>query len=158
MEPGDIDGVVAVAASAFPHHFEERACFAQRLERFPQGCFALASAQALRGYLIAYPWPAGTVPPHNRLLGALPEACDMFHLHDLALHPEVRGRGYARPIVERLARDALAFGARTISLVSVNETVLFWRSMKFETAPVNAAIARGLTSYGADARYMVRML
>jgi GNAT superfamily N-acetyltransferase len=158
MEPGDIDGVVAVAASAFPHHFEESACFAERLALFPQSCFALASARALRGYLIAYPWPAGTVPPHNRLLRALPETRDLFYLHDLALHPEVRGCGYARPIIERLAREAKAFGAGKIALVSVNDTVSFWRSMGFEPAALDTAVARNLATYGADATYMVHIL
>ncbi len=157
MRADDIDGVVAVARVAFPDHFEARACFAERLALFPQGCFVLASADGLKGYLIAYPWPLGAIPPLNSLLGALPEARDAVYLHDLALHPDMRGQGHARPIVERLAAEARAGGVHTIALVSVNDTVPFWRSMGF-AATGDAAIARKLESYGADSTYMVRRI
>ena len=69
MRPGDVDGVVRVAAVAFPDHFEARACFAERLALFPNGCFVLASPVEVKGYLIAYPWPFGAIPPLNSLLG-----------------------------------------------------------------------------------------
>ena len=73
MRADDVDGVVAVAASAFPDHFEARACFAERVALFPQGCFALASDDDVKGYLIAYPWPLGAIPPLDSLLGTLPD-------------------------------------------------------------------------------------
>lgn len=158
MRTDDVDGVVAVARSAFPNHFEALACFAERLALFPEGCFALASADGIKGYLIAYPWPLGEIPPLNSLLGALPEARETIYLHDLALHPDIRGQGHARPIVERLAAEAGALGVRRIALVSVNDTVPFWQSMGFEPVLADAVVARKLVSYGADSTYMVRKL
>ncbi|HUD29230.1 MAG TPA: GNAT family N-acetyltransferase [Novosphingobium sp.] len=156
MGPRDIDGVVAVARVAFPNHFEARECFVERLALFPQGCFVLASAEAVKGYLIAYPWPLGSVPPLNSLLGGLPETREAFYLHDLAFDPEVRGQGHARPIVERLAADLRALGAERIALVSVNDSLSFWRGMGFEPVTGDEAMRRKLASYGGDSTYMVR--
>lgn len=156
MREQDIDGVVAVAAACFPDHFEGRACFEERLALFPQGCFALASEAEVKGYCIAYPWPDGAVPPLNSALGVVPEAREAFYLHDLALHPDMRGQGQARPIVERVVADLGAMGARRIALVSVNDTAAFWQGMGFEPVAPDDALTRKLASYGPDARYMVR--
>jgi|EndMetStandDraft_4_1072995.scaffolds.fasta_scaffold25405_2 GNAT superfamily N-acetyltransferase len=158
MRAADLDGVVSVARVAFPDHFEAPACFAERFALFPQGCFVLASDDAVRGYLIAYPWPPGAIPPLDSLLGALPEDRDALYLHDLALHPDLRGRGHARSIVARLVVTAKAWGTRQIALVSVNDTRDFWRGLGFQVVDGDAVIARKLASYGADATYMVRAL
>lgn len=152
----DIDGVVAVARVAFPDHFEARECFEERLALFPQGCFVLASADTVKGYLIAYPWPLGSVPPLNSLLGGLPETRAEFYLHDLAFDPEVRGQGHARPIVERLVAELGAAGAERIALVSVNDSLAFWRGMGFGPVTGDDAMRRKLESYGGASTYMVR--
>ncbi|MCC6827294.1 MAG: GNAT family N-acetyltransferase [Novosphingobium sp.] len=158
MRPGDVDGVVRVAAVAFPDHFEARACFAERLALFPNGCFVLASPVEVKGYLIAYPWPFGAIPPLNSLLGGLPEPRDSLYLHDLALHPDARGQGHARPAVERLVDAMRAIGVRRIALVSVNDTVPFWRGMGFTPVAGDPAIVRKLESYGGNSHYMIRDL
>ena len=158
MEPQDIDGVVAVARVAFPDHFEGRECFEERLALFPEGCFVLASGEAVKGYLIAYPWPLGSVPPLNSLLGGLPETRAEFYLHDLAFDPDVRGQGHARPIVERLAAELQAAGAERIALVSVNDSLVFWRGMGFQPVTGDEAMRRKLETYGGDSTYMVRKL
>lgn len=158
LRAADIDGVVAVARLAFPDHFEARACFVERLALFAPGCFALAPADGgpLRGYLIAYPWPFGAIPPLDTLLGGLPESRAAFYLHDLALHPEARGQGHARPAVERLCRELRMLGGQRVALVSVNDSVPFWQSMGFAPVTGDAAIERKLASYGDDATYMAR--
>lgn len=158
MEPGHIDGVFAVAKLAFPDHFEARECFEERLELYPQGCFVLACERQVQGYLIAYPWALGSIPPLNSLLGGLPDQKDTFYLHDLALHPDRRGQGYARPIVEQLAANLKALGARNIALVSVNDSPAFWRSLGFEPISADEAITRKLESYGGNSTYMLREL
>lgn len=158
MMADDLDGVVSVATAAFPDHFEIRACFEERLALFPQGCFVLASRAAVGGYLIAYPWPFEVVPPLNSLLGKLPEVREAVYLHDLALRPEMCGRGHSRPIVERLAREVRLLGASKIALVSVNDTVPFWKSMGFEPVAGDAALVRKVKTYGEHSIYMVRKL
>lgn len=156
MCKADIDGVVDVARVAFPDHFEDRACFEERLALFPQGCFALASGDGVKGYLIAYPWPLGSIPPLDSLLSGLPEGRETFYLHDLALHPDVRGLGHVRTILARLLRALADAGGRQVALVSVNDSVSFWKGMGFEPVVGDEAVAHKLASYGAGSTYMVQ--
>jgi GNAT superfamily N-acetyltransferase len=157
MAPNDLAGVVRVAAASFPDHFESLACFTERLALSPALCFVLELAGAVEGYLIAYPWPRGEVPPLNSLLGALPATRGNIYLHDLALAPAARGGGFTRPVVERLAEAARREGATSLSLVSVNDSQAFWRAMGFAVED-SAVLAVKLESYGPDARYMTRPL
>jgi ribosomal protein S18 acetylase RimI-like enzyme len=151
METSDLDGVVAVAAIAFPDHPEGRACFAERLTLAPESCFVLAGEGRVAGYLIAYPWPLEAIPPLDTLLGALPESRDSWYLHDLALLPEARGGGNARAGLAQLFAKIDA----PIALVSVNDSAGFWQSQGF--APQGSpALKAKLSSYGPHARYMVR--
>lgn len=158
MTAADIDGVVAVARLSFPDHFESRACFENRLDLCPEGCFALSDdAGAVKGYLFAYPWKGESAPALNTLIEALPADADRIYLHDLALHPDARGGGFTRPMVERLAEQARADGWPMIALVAVNDAADFWARLGFEAAD-SPAIRAKLESYGPDARYMIRRL
>lgn len=158
MTPGDIDGVVAVARLSFPDHFEARECFAERQALAPEGCFVLSDAAGtVMGYLMAYPWKRNAAPPLDSLIGAVPEDAEVVYLHDLAVHPETRGGGHTRAIVERLAEQAKAAGWPEIALVAVNEATAFWERNGFavQNPP---GMAEKLASYGDDARYMIRAL
>lgn len=158
MTPDDIDGVVTVARLSFPDHFEARACFAERQALAPEGCFVLSDeAGTVMGYLMAYPWQRNSAPPLDSLIGAVPEDAEVVYLHDLALHPDTRGGGHTRLIVERLAEQAKAAGWREIALVAVNEATAFWQRNGFvvQNPP---GMAEKLASYGDDARYMIRAL
>lgn len=158
MAPDDIDGVVRVAAEGFPDHPEDRACFAERLSLSPDLCFVLASADgAVRGYLIAYPWPEGAVPPLNSLIGAVPRDRANIYLHDLALERAVAGGGHARTGVARLVERAKAVDAAQITLVSVNRSAAFWQAMGFTPADAPSMAAK-LASYGEGAVFMARRL
>ena len=152
MTADDLDGVAAVARVAFPDHPEDRACFAERLALAPDLCFVLADGENVTGYLIAYSWPLGSIPPLNTLLGALPEAQDALYLHDLALVPDARGGGHTRAILDTLFAHA---GRTPIALVSVNDSAAFWSAQGFAESDAPGLTAK-LSSYGPDARYMVR--
>jgi len=151
MTSGDLDGVVAVARIAFPDHPESRACFEERLALAPESCFVLEGEGHVAGYLIAYPWPLEAIPPLDTLLGSLPEARDSWYLHDLALLPEARGGGNARAGLALLLAQLDA----PIALVSVNYSATFWQAQGFEPQD-SPALKVKLSSYGPDARYMVR--
>lgn len=157
MTPEDLDDVSAVAAVAFPDHFEDRACFANRLALYPQGCRVLADETGLSGYIVAYPWRRGGIPPLNSLIDAVPGDADLIYLHDLALMPATRGGGHARLAVESLASEAVATGWPALALVAVNEAEAFWARHGFVTDPAPDLRAK-LATYGPDARYMVRRL
>jgi GNAT superfamily N-acetyltransferase len=158
MTAADLDAVAAVAAIGFPDHFEGRDCFENRLVLNPAGCFVLAGEDgAAHGYLVAYPWTESAAPSLNTLIAAIPDDAAVMYLHDLALDPAVRGRGWSRTIVERLAQDARAAGWPALALVAVNGAAPFWERHGFVIADP-PGMADKLAGYGADARYMVRSL
>lgn len=158
MTPADLDGVVEVARLSFPDHIEDRACFENRLALNPAGCFVLSDdAGAVRGYMVAYPWTRGSAPALNTLIPALPAGADLVYLHDLALHPDARGGGHTRSVVENLAAKARAEGWPALALVAVNDAAPYWARLGF-AAESSPGVAEKLAGYGADARYMVRAL
>jgi GNAT superfamily N-acetyltransferase len=73
------------------------------------------------GYAISYPWRIDSAPPLNALIDEIPADADVIYLHDLALHPEARGTGATREIVERLADQARSRGWPAMTLVAVND-------------------------------------
>ena len=158
MTAADLDAVADIAVLGFPDHFEGRDCFGNRLALNPSGCFVLADGEGEpRGYLIAYPWAPEAAPALNTLIDAVPADASVMYLHDLALHPDVRGGGWPRSMVERLADDARAAGWPALALVAVNDAAPFWERHGFTV--VNApGMADKLAGYGADARYMIRRL
>ena len=158
MTAGDLDAVARIAVVGFPDHFEGRPCFENRLALNPSGCFVLAAGDGEpQGYLVAYPWGADSAPALNTLIPAIPAEAAVIYLHDLTLLPAVRGSGWSRPVVERLADDVRAAGWTRLALVAVNDATAFWTRHGF--AVVEApGLAMKLASYGADARYMVRPL
>ena len=156
MMEADLDAVAAIAVLAFPDHFEGRPLFANRLMLAGQGCFVLARGQDVLGYAVAYPWRSNGAPLLNTLLDAIPADADILYLHDLALHPDARGTGATREIVERLADQARGHWP-AIALVAVNDAVGFWTRHGFAVRQT-PEMAEKLASYGADARYMVRTL
>jgi GNAT superfamily N-acetyltransferase len=158
MRPEDIDDVVTVAAASFPDHFETRDCFAERLVFFPHGCFVLAASKEISGYLIAYPYSFGTVPPLNSVLGGLPASSRALYLHDLALHPVARGKDHGAPIITRLFAMAHDRGFSLIHLVAVNGSAGYWRRFGFKPVTNKPSFACKLTSYGDAAIYMVHEL
>ena len=159
MRPDDVAGVIEVARLSFPDHFEDQACFENRLALYPRGCFVLTEgAQGpVRGYLIAYPWRAGSAPALNTVIEGLPADADLIYLHDLALHPQARGGGATAAVVDRLVEQAIEDGWPAVALVAVNDAAGFWARHGF--APQDPpGMAAKLASYGPDARYMVRPL
>jgi len=156
MTEADLDGVLQVAAEAFPDHPEDRACFANRLDLYPAGCRVLAEgAGQVSGYLVSYPWMLDAAPALNVLLPGLPEAPEVYYLHDLALASRARGGGHAARGAALAIETARAAGLPAISLTAVNNAAPFWARQGFvpRTSP---ALTAKLSSYGADAVYMIR--
>lgn len=152
MSPTHIDGVIAIAEHVFPDFFEETACFEERFTLSPTSCFVLVTEEEeVKGYMVAYPWTYGNIPPLNQKLGVLPEQKDVLYIHDLALHPEVMGKGKSKEIIHHVQREAMAH----IALVAVNESTDFWHNFGFRITDPDTAMQHKLATYGDDARYMV---
>lgn len=155
MAVDDLDGVVAIEAIAFPDHFEDRSCFANRLALWPQGCLILADDTGVAGYLFTYPWTKDGAPALNTVIPDIPSDAAVLYLHDLALHPRARGTGASRTAMARVL-DLASTGGRTIlALIAVHDASGFWRGHGFEVRDTPDMTAK-LAGYGPDARYMTR--
>lgn len=157
MEAGDRDAVVALADAIHVDHPEEPAVLAERWHLYPAGCFVLAEGAALDGYALSHPWRLDEPPALNSLLGRLPDPATTFYVHDVAIAPSRRGQGHARAILDRLVEHATCAGFDALSLVAVNGTWTMWERLGFRTVDMPGLEGK-LSSYGADARPMVRRL
>jgi ribosomal protein S18 acetylase RimI-like enzyme len=154
MTAADLGAVRAVADRVHPAYPEDAAVFAERLALHPGGCWVLDDGGAVVGYLIGHPWHERRPPPLNTMLGALPAAPSAYYIHDVAILPAYRRSGKAREIVAVCVARARAAGFAGVSLVAVNRSAPFWRSLGFE--PVSdPGLDAELASYDAEARLMV---
>ena len=158
MGPTDLPAVMRIAALVHPDYPEDEAVFAERLALAPAGCLVLAGKSGeLSGYVVSHPWPRGSLPALNSLLGATPAGTHDWYLHDLALLPAARGGGHAGSGVSRIVSTARDARCEAIALVAVNGSAGFWERQGFRPAD-DPALAAKLASYDDAARYMMRDL
>jgi ribosomal protein S18 acetylase RimI-like enzyme len=152
MRPDDLPAVLALSRLVHPHHPERLEIFAERLDLFPDGCLVLDGFTSSGGYLVSHPWQGGRPIPLDTRLGALPPSPDRFHLHDLALHSRMRGRGAGRSAVAHAAAIAQEHALSRLSLVALPDSHGFWRRLSFHDEDA-VPLAAG---YGDGARFMSR--
>ncbi len=157
MSAFDLPAVEAIAAAVHPLFHEAPEVLAERQRLYPHGCYLLEIGERPTGYVLSHPWRAGTLPPLNSRLGALPPAPDTYYLHDIALLPVARRVGAASRIVNALTKHARAGDYATMSLVAVNGSLGFWERHGFvvEDAP---QLSDRLRSYEVGAKLMVKPL
>jgi GNAT superfamily N-acetyltransferase len=155
MVPEDLAQVQILADAIHVSHPEDPEVLAERQRLYPQGCFMLVENGRAIGYALTHPWSFAEPPPLNRLLGAIPSPATTYYVHDVALLPEVRGKGYAAQITSLLVNLAHDAGFDNLSLVAVNKSQIFWEKAGFRVIPVPGLDAK-LASYGPDAALMVR--
>jgi GNAT superfamily N-acetyltransferase len=155
MQPGDLGAVLAIAEAVHPLFPESRAVFADKLHLHADGALIQERGGRAAGYCFAHPWHRDQPPPLNTLLGTIPATADALYLHDLALLPEAHGAGAgAAAIAMLLARAALLHLDR-VCLVAVNGSMPYWARHGFVVID-SAALQAKLSSYGNEARFMVR--
>ncbi len=157
MSAFDLPAVEKIAAAVHPSLHEAPEVLAERQRLYPYGCYLLEIGERPAGYVLSHPWRAGSLPPLNAKLGAIPADAATYYLHDLALLPVARRIGAASQIVRALIKHAEAGGYPTITLVAVNGSQGFWERHGFvvQDAP---DLAAKLESYGGDARLMLKPL
>jgi ribosomal protein S18 acetylase RimI-like enzyme len=148
LQRADLPALNALAGLVHPTLPEDESVPAERLALYPDGCFALDGRAGLAGYLLSHPWRLGAPPKLNTLLQRLPDAADTYYLHDLALHPAVRGRGAADALLARILSDPRW---PTHSLVAVGSSARFWHRHGFAAEP-----GPDVSAYGPGAAHMVR--
>ena len=157
MTSGDLADVQVLADTIHADHPEGADVFTERLRLYPQGCAVLEGESRLIGYALTHPWHFGEPPPLNSHLGRVPSDATTYYVHDVALLPEARGKGYAIQIGDWLVRHAARDGFSNLSLVAVNSSQPFWKKLGFRVAVI-PGLELKLLSYGPDAVLMVRDL
>ncbi|WP_404290761.1 GNAT family N-acetyltransferase [Microvirga sp. RSM25] len=157
MMPEDMPLVQVLADTIHVGHPEDLEVLAERQRLYPQGCLMLTEDQQAIGYALTHPWHYGEPPPLNGLLGKLPVAPTTYYIHDVALLPVARGKGYAVQAADRLIAHARAAAFGNLSLVAVNRSQAFWERVGFRVLSI-AGLDAKLASYGQDAVLMVRDL
>ena len=118
----DLDAVVAIARESFPNPWT-RTMFQRELD--------LGSVS--RAYVL------------RTAAGELAAFCtcwlivDELHINTIAVHPEHRGRGYARRLLEHIVAEAIPLGARRATLEVRRSNVVaigLYEAMGFRTESV----------------------
>lgn len=157
MKPEDLVAVVEIQAQCYPPEMNERPeLLAARLAACPDTAWVVANAATGEpgAYLVGYRTVLGKVSP----LGAAFEhhaQPDGLYLHDLAIGRAWRGRGVAQALVAHARAQAALSGLAGLALVSVNDTVGFWRGQGFEVAQVTPQGQAALDTYWGTAVYML---
>lgn len=153
MQARDLAAVDRIARATHPTLPERVEVFAEKLRLFPEGCFALESAERVLGYGLSHPWRLDDIPALDCYLGALPTAPTCLYLHDVAILPEARGAAAAARLIASLRQRAQAEGLGALALVSVHGADRLWRRLGFAPAPLGR-LADKLAAYGPTAQYM----
>ncbi|KAI1444823.1 acyl-CoA N-acyltransferase [Annulohypoxylon stygium] len=154
MTVDDIDGLLLVADEVHPGLPESKEVFTERVKLFPEGCLALVEDGKVCGYSISHPIRYRQPPALDSLLGEIAPDADQYYIHDVAILPKFRGRGFAAECINKLL--AIAKRYETTSLVSVYGTAPFWARYGFAPEPIDAAMSEKLREYGGDAVYLSR--
>ena len=138
--------------------FQERAeVFAEKYERFSEGCFVLVQKGAVVGYCVSHPWRLYSVPPLDTFLGPLPAHPECLFIHDVVVLPQARHGGAPGALIEIIATVARQRDIDLLALVSVYNTHPLWARHGFQIVS-DPSLSEKLKSYGNLAKYMVRRL
>jgi predicted N-acetyltransferase YhbS len=128
----DIDALHHLEAESYlPSLHESDAAFLRLIELFPEGAIGCFDVQGLCGYALGVPLTSGSVLALQSPLDRIPDAPDMFYVHDVAVAERCRGRGIGRLLATRLLEVAAARGLTRCELVSVQGSAPFWARFGF---------------------------
>lgn len=156
MRPDDLAATITLAARIHPDYPEDDDIFRERLTLAPEGCFVLANARGVHGYLISHPWAGHLSPRLNVLLGSLPAQPDSWYLHDLALDETVRGQGRAKEAIALTNNAARAAHLPVITLTATGLALTFWLRQGFTPKNISEAEKAVLASYDPEASFLSR--
>ncbi len=159
MQAADIPAVLQIQSDCYqPALLEGEAAIRQRLLAAPQTAWVAADREGVCAYLVAYPSVIGTITA----LGGqfeLPASPDTLYLHDLAVASRLRGRGVGPALADFAWGQAASLGLRFSALVSVQDTLAYWRRLGYELqAAVGPQQQARLATYPEPSRYMTKRL
>lgn len=154
MRREDLDPVVALGDEVHQSYPEEPKVARERFGLFSDGCLTLAEGDEIAGYVFSHPWIFGDAPKLNTLLGCLPDAADIYYLHDIVVAPRARSGQLGAGGVQAVKDVARRRGFSRVGLVAVNDSARFWMANGFRFASVSG-LDEKLRSYDDEARYMI---
>ncbi|GAB1318152.1 hypothetical protein MFIFM68171_08362 [Madurella fahalii] len=156
MTPEDAQDVLSVANLVHTGLPERGEVFAERAKLFPEGSLVLVENNEVCGYGVSHPIRSGQPPALDTLLGEIAPDADQYYIHDVAILPKHRGRGFATQCIWKLLAVAERYTYSTSCLVSVYGTSSFWAGFGFDSGLVDPALEEKLRGYGKDAAYLMR--
>lgn len=133
MQAADLDAMLEIQAQTYqPYFHEARACFAEKLRLYPQGCWVVWLNRRPAAYLISHPWSQDQIVALHASLQQLPQNPDCYYIHDLSVSPDFHGQGLGRIMAEKATECALKIGVKTIVLVAVQSSQPFWNKFGFQ--------------------------
>jgi GNAT superfamily N-acetyltransferase len=155
MASNDIEYVSGISKDIHPDLPERAIIFEERLWLFPQGCLVLVEGSSVFGYAISHPIRRNQPPQLNTFLKNIPDDANQYYIHDVAVIPKFRGRGYAAECVSMLLEISRPYA--TTCLISVYGTSTFWSQFGFYPEPVSRDTSDKLRAYGDDAVFLSRL-
>lgn len=148
MRAEDLPAVRRIRSEVYPStQNESDGVLLSRLQIGRRTCFVVCEDRDVRGYLIGHPWDTSLPLPSVAL--DPPGSLRTAFVHDLALLPAYRGKGFSVPLVEHFMHRALT-DLGSASLVAVNDSVAFWGRRGFRAEDQ----VHGLFAYGENAVFM----
>jgi GNAT superfamily N-acetyltransferase len=162
MRADDLAAVMRIQEDAYSGHFLESAeVIAQRFALSSATSWVAERNEQVCAYLVCYWSKVGKVSPLNAPF-ELVEDADCLYLHDLALSKLAQGAGLSKLLISAAVDCAYSHSVRALALMSVQNSVNFWRKIGFsEFSELNEQQRHNLNTYvtgGEPAIYMVKQL
>ncbi len=133
---------------------ENEVSMASKIMTSPDTCFVANNNREILGYLLAIPALLGEPPTLNDQTQSLDKTANCLYLHDLAIHPDARGKGIAKLLLDQFMNIVHEKFYNAISLVSIQNSVDFWKKQGFRSIKPSDYLKLKLWTYGKDAVYM----
>lgn len=160
LQDADLDQLMFVQSQTYSSDlFEARSFYTNRLALSPHSCWkASDSAGLMQGYLISYPWQGSAPPALGQALHNLPAQPDQWFIHDCALLPAARGKGWSSLLLQQGLQFARSQRLRWSSLVSLGKAREYWQAQGYTTVQLGPEQTEQLQAYGPQSCMMRKPL
>lgn len=159
MQTHDIQSILSIQALSYPALLHESATnLLAKLEFSPHTCWVAENNAHILAYLFSHPWVDSCLPDLDSPMNLPTDKADIFFIHDLALHPQARGLGLARHLIQTALQWAQQHSYHTVRLIAVENSGAFWRGMGFSHSDKLMAFQEKVRAYGAAAQCMQTQL
>lgn len=154
----DLPAALTIQDEAYPAFLrEDPAAFASRLDAARCYCLAATDGDLLIAYLLAHGWMRRAPPAIGQHIP--PDApSDILYIHDLAVSASGRRSGIGNALIARAFAEASRDGLTEAELVAVEGAAPYWSRLGFRPVTDDPALAAKVAAYGAQARFMRRMI